>query len=95
MINDATFVGELRGYLGDFLKGRYDLRPGWESSGSEDFAYITHMVPATSISVCLEVPEEEKRRPLHNPEVLFNEEYVHVGSAVYTECAMRWLEEHG
>ena len=38
--------------------------------------------------------EEGYNYGVHDCRVTFNEEAIHRMAAVYTECAMRWLEEH-
>ena len=38
--------------------------------------------------------EEGYNYGVHDCRVTFNEEAIHKMAAVYTECVMRWLEEH-
>ena len=64
------------------------------SSGSEDFAYISHEVPAIMLALAAGEPEKGYVNPLHHPKVLFDDSTLSIGSAVYAYTAMRWLEEH-
>ena len=64
------------------------------SSGSEDFAYVSHEVPSIMIALAAGEPEKGYAYPLHHPKVTFDESVLPIGSAVYANAAMRWLEEH-
>lgn len=65
-----------------------------KSSGSEDFAYISHKVPAIMLALATGEPEKGYIHPLHHPKVMFDDSTLSTGSAVYAYTAMRWLEEH-
>lgn len=62
-----------------------------EMGGSEDFAYISHKVP--SVMVALGAGEKSKGYgySLHHPKASFDEEALWVGSAVYAQTAIEWL----
>lgn len=62
-----------------------------EMGGSEDFAYISHKVP--SVMVALGAGEKSKGYgyPLHHPNASFDEDALWVGSAVYAQTAIEWL----
>ena len=65
-----------------------------KSAGSEDFAYISQEVPSIMVALAAGTPERGYLYPQHHPGVLFDEEVLVPGSAVYAYAAMRWLEEH-
>ncbi len=94
LVNEVAFSTELKRYVEEFSQGRFPIQPGWVSSGSEDFAHVASEVPGCAIGLSIPVSDTEKQYPLHNPKVLFEEKNIPVGTAVYAECAMRWLEEH-
>ncbi len=62
--------------------------------GSEDFAYITQVIPAVMVSLAAGTPEDGHIYPQHHPKVTFDEAAFVNGSALYAYTAIRWLEEH-
>lgn len=68
---------------------------GFKGMGSEDFAEITDRVPGTYYAVGAGVEDKSKWLGQHNPKIVFNEEVLQMGAAVYTKVAMDWLEKHG
>jgi hippurate hydrolase len=65
-----------------------------KTSGSEDFAYISHQVPSIMMSLAAGNIDDGYIYSQHNPKVKFDESVLPVGSAIYAHTAMRWLEEH-
>lgn len=65
-----------------------------KSSGSEDFAYISHQIPTIMIALAAGEPQKGYLYPLHHPKVQFDEDALPYGAAIYAHVAMRWLEEH-
>ncbi len=63
------------------------------SSGSEDFAYISHRVPSLMLSITAGSPEEGFSFPQHHPAVRFHEDVLPLGSAVYANAALFLLSE--
>ena len=65
-----------------------------KNGGSEDFAYISQKIPTIMLALAAGHPEQGYRYPLHHPKVIFDEEAMPYGAAIYAYPAMRWLEEH-
>lgn len=65
-----------------------------KSSGSEDFAYVSHEVPSMMFALAAGEPQKGFSYPLHHPKVMFDDNALSIGSAVYTYTALRWLQEH-
>lgn len=65
-----------------------------KSAGSEDFAYISQEVPSIMLALAAGQPEKGYCYPQHHPKVMFDEEALSFGSAIYAYTAMRWLMEH-
>lgn len=63
-----------------------------KSSGSEDFAYISHRVPSIMLAVAAGQPEKGYKYPLHHPKVMFDEAALPYGSTAYAYMAVKWLE---
>lgn len=64
------------------------------SSGSEDFAYVSHKVPSIMLALAAGQPENSHSYPLHHPKVTFDEAVLPIGGAIYAYTAIRWLSEH-
>lgn len=72
----------------------YHIMGGMQGMGSEDFAEITDKVPGTYFMLGAGVHDQSKWVGQHNPKVVFNEEVLQVGAAVYAQVAMNWLEKN-
>ena len=62
-------------------------------TGSEDFAYLSERVPGAYYILGAGVEDEAQWLGQHNPKVLFNEDVLATGAAVYAKVAMDWLAE--
>ncbi len=63
-----------------------------KSSGSEDFANITHEAPSVMIALAAGEPEKGYHSPAHHPRTLFDESVLPTGAAVYAALAMDALK---
>lgn len=61
------------------------------SGGSEDFAYVSQMVPSVMLAMAAGEPEKGYVYPQHHPKVMYDESVLSIGSAVYAYCAIKWL----
>lgn len=64
------------------------------SSGSEDFASISHRVPSLMLALAAGHPDDGYVHPLHHPSADFDERALVTGSAAYAWLAMQWLNEN-
>jgi len=64
-----------------------------KATGSEDFAYISHKIPSVMIALAAGNKQDGYEYPLHHPKVLFDEDVLAYGAAIYAYVAMQWLEE--
>jgi hippurate hydrolase len=71
-----------------------DTCGGAKPMASEDFAYISAMVPTVALNLYAGRPDDGYKFPLHHCKVTFDETALPYGSAAYAYTAMRWLEEH-
>lgn len=62
--------------------------------GSEDFAEITQRVPSAYYTIGAGPEDASKRLGQHNPKIIFNEDILSVGAAIYAQAARDWLEEN-
>ena len=88
-------LGEKRAYSQSELRSlsASDTKAS-KATGSEDFSYISHQVPSVMIALAAGNSENGCPYPLHHPKVIFDENVLAYGSAIYAYTAIRWLEEH-
>lgn len=94
MYCDPAFTDDVVRYATEIV-GEERLLPKKERvSGSEDFAYFGRLVPSQIFWLGGAVDDKSKRVSNHNPKVLYSEEMLPYGAAIYVQCAIQWLKEH-
>ncbi len=63
-----------------------------KSSGSEDFANITHEAPSLMVALAAGRPRDGYDFPAHHPKTIFDETALPVGAAVYAVMALNALQ---
>ena len=63
-----------------------------KSTGSEDFANVSHAVPSLMVALAAGNPADGYDFPAHHPKTRFDEAALSVGAAVYAAMAIRALE---
>lgn len=61
-------------------------------TASDDYARVSEMVPSVFLAIGARPCEDDKFYPNHNPNVIFNEECLPIGAALFAQCAFEWLE---
>ena len=90
----AGFTAELLGEKNVFTtRGLSGGKPS-RSGGSEDFAYVSQLVPSVMLALAAGEPEKGYVYPLHHPKAAFDESVLAAGSAVYAWNALRYLEQN-
>lgn len=67
------------------------IMTGMQGMGSEDFAEITDKVPGAYYMLGAGVPDQSKWLGQHNPKIVFNEDVLATGAAIYVQVAYDWL----
>lgn len=68
---------------------------GGRMSGSEDFAFISELVPSTMLGLAAnQLHNDGNSYGAHHPRVMFDEKAIPVGAAVYANGALKWLENN-
>ncbi len=93
LINDSRLMQDFESYVKEIFPEEQVVKSG-KMGGGEDFTMVAAHVPSVFITLGAGSPEEGYNLFLHNPATRINEDALPVGTAVYTQCAMRWLEEH-
>lgn len=92
------YAKELLGEQGAFsvreLNARDTSKSSSKSSGSEDFAYVSHQVPTIMVALAAGNPASGYSYPQHHPKVRFDETALPYGCALYTYTALSWLSDH-
>ena len=70
------------------------LTGGKKMSGSEDFAFISELVPTVMVSLGAGSIDEGYLFPLHHPKASFNENALSTGAAMYANTAIEWLKNN-
>lgn len=94
MYCDPEFTDEVVHYAADVVGQDRMIPKKSRATGSEDFAYFGEKVPSQIFWLGAGVDDKTKRISNHNPKVLFSEDALPYGAAVYTQCAIEWLKEH-
>lgn len=63
-----------------------------KSSGSEDFANVSHAVPSVMVALAAGNPSEGYEEPAHHPKTRFAEAVLPIGAAIYAQMAMKALK---
>lgn len=90
LYNDEELTREMRSYTEEFFDGQYQIGEFSPIHASEDFAFVTHRVPSVYFFTGTAHPEHP-RKPVHHPEVFFNEEGMAYTAAAFAEMATKWL----
>ncbi len=69
-------------------------RKAAKATGSEDFAYFSQEVPAIMLALAGGKATDGYIYPQHHPKVMFDENALPYGTAVYAWSAVKWLMEH-
>lgn len=93
LVNDDTLLDNCVSYLGEMLSSEDIVFVG-KMGGGEDFTMVAEQVPSLFLTVGAGSLDEGYQLSLHNPATMINEDALHVGTATYAHCALRWLEEH-
>ena len=98
MANDATLRKQIVAY-NTALWGKHavidmDKLPKLDAGmGSEDFSYISERVPSVMMALVANAASGELY-PIHHPKVVFNEDALAIGAAVYANTAIQWLKNN-
>lgn len=69
------------------------IMPSGKVMGSEDFAFISQVVPSTQVTIAAGNSQEGYIYPMHHPKVIFDEKALTIGAAVYASSAFAMLKE--
>ncbi len=93
LICNGDLVRELASYIDELDFPNKTAHKGIEASASEDFALVAEKIPSAYFYLSAGFEDERGVHSAHNPKVMFNEDVLPIGAAIYTHLAEKWLEE--
>ena len=93
--NDPALMNRMADWTEELVGSQRVYRMDKGGMGSEDFASYTYEVPSAYLLLGAGTAAEDSRfgKPMHNPQVVFNEKILPEGAALYAMAALRWLAE--
>lgn len=99
LVNDETVCNHVLGYLKEILGPSGAINAADfnrnvripSGGGSEDFAYISHLVPSVMIVLAAGDPALGYVHSQHHPKVRFDETVLPIGAAAFAHIALRYL----
>ena len=94
--NDKEMTSTIAGYLREAYDPEKVIVFEQGGMGSEDFASYTYEIPCSYLLLGAGTSQENELygKPMHNDHVVFNEDILPLGSAIFVYSALKWLEEH-
>ena len=92
-INDPAVTPELLGYIRE-LVGEENMAEVPASMGSEDFSEVLLNVPGSYLNLSFGSREEGYLFGGHHPKIRHNEDALPIGSAIYAQVAIEWLQHN-
>ncbi len=88
--NDEELCSELRPFL-EKVVGSDNVSEIPCMAGTEDFGYVGEKVPAMFATIGV---GDEAAAPMHNPNMVIDEDVLPYGTALYANVAVNWLKAH-
>lgn len=94
-LNDAVFLKKVcdlsKIFLGEEKVVTYDMLPrSTRGGGSEDFSYVSRLVPTAMASICAGSIDDGYKYPLHHREVSFDTDALKYGSSLMAYIAFNF-----
>ncbi|MBC8630886.1 amidohydrolase [[Eubacterium] tenue] len=96
LINDNNLAHEITNYMKDLVGEQSVILFESGGMGSEDFASYSYEVPSLYVMLGAGSKQENTLfgEPMHNKKVVFNEDILPTGAAVYAYSAIMWLKNN-
>lgn len=92
IVNDSEMVNQINTYLSDFGMD-FKTNPEMRLPASDDFGYVSTQVPSVMFSIGCK-PKAVEKNFVHNPKVVFDEDVLPIGAAVFAQSAFNWLKNN-
>ena len=87
---DPQICGEIKPSI-EKIVGEGNVSEVKPMSGTEDFGYVSEQVPSMAAWLGAGGPDHA---PLHNPDMVLDEDAFELGAAMHVQVAMDWLERN-
>ncbi|AIY78646.1 amidohydrolase family protein [Clostridium botulinum 202F] len=96
LVNNTDLVKEVTSYVKDLIGEKAVTLFEGGGMGSEDFASYSYEVPSIYLMLGAGTKQENSLygEPMHNENVVFNEDILVTGAAMHTYCAIMWLKSN-
>lgn len=96
LINNKDLAKEVTSYLKEILGNQSVILYEQGGMGSEDFASYSYEVPSVYLMLGSGSKQENSLygEAMHNPKVVFNEDILVTGAAIYAYSAINWLKNN-
>lgn len=96
LLNNVEMVKEVSEYVKEICPPEKVIVFDKGGMGSEDFASYTYDIPCSYLLLGAGTPQENALfgKPMHNECVVFNEDILPMGSAIFFQSAIKWLKNH-
>lgn len=96
LLNNVEMVKEMSQYVKEICPPEQVIVFDKGGMGSEDFASYTYDIPCSYLLLGAGTAMENELygKPMHNECVVFNEDILPEGSAIFVQCALQWLKSH-
>lgn len=81
-------------YMNELVGQQAMVIPPSAGGGSEDFAFVSHKVPAISMYMAAGNSAEGYHYNIHNPKLVLDDSILWKGSATHAYVALKWLADH-
>lgn len=93
MMTSPELTHEMAGYIAE-LVGKEHVEEQPVGQGAEDFSAVCREVPGCFFNLGAGHPDEGYTAQNHKSNVIFNEDVLPTGAAMYASCAFEWLKAH-
>ena len=96
LLNNVEMVKEVSEYVKEICSPEKVIIFDKGGMGSEDFASYTYDIPCSYLLLGAGTSQENDLygKPMHNECVVFNEDILPIGSAIFVQSALNWLKNH-
>ena len=96
LLNNVEMVKEVSEYVKEICSPEKVIVFDKGGMGSEDFASYTYDIPWSYLLLGAGTSQENDLygKPMHNECVVFNEDILPIGSAIFVQSALNWLKNH-
>ena len=96
LLNNVEMVKEVSEYVKEICSPEKVIVFDKGGMGSEDFASYTYDIPCSYLLLGAGTSQENDLygKPMHNECVVFNEDILPIGSAIFVQSALNWLKNH-